>query len=813
MKFKFVFISLLIFLSFGSLRTNAGEPVWEIFDSLRVGLPDNFIYSMDWDGENTMLVGSAFGFTFFENESTCLTFNTSVREDEPNRVNCIIDAGDSIVLGTRLDGMITFRSGLMKYDTVNSPLPSNNVLSLAINRKKTHIGCDAGWVVVDSTVWNVFDAYNGSLPSYRIQAFEISDDSFLWVGTDAGLACMEIFDKTHFKLPSSNVQALEFDDAGNLWVGTDAGLTVFNLISKTWRPIDYQNDYFPFEDVRSIMCDVGGEMWIGCEEGLAWFVGDTCVTFTTDNSDIPANTVSCLESYELGSIWAGTVGGGLAKLYPRGKVRPIRIKFDSAPCAGGDLKLIAENGPDGQYYWTGPNGFESYDKEPVIANADESNEGKYILRIESADSTFLDSVLVELAPKPSVKIIGAETPVCEGGAAFLRTDKVFAEYRWSNGSTAQSIFPESEGEYSIEVVDENGCVARDTVLLEFIDPKINVRDVFFGSLCAGREGFNLLRIENQSEFFVELTNFKIEPLDAFDFVGNLPDTISLRPQSDTLVTIRFSAVETGVKSGTARFTVFSPCAGDRVVGLRGEAFENEVIISLPDTVVDLARGDVSLPVVAEYPCFDGSAISASYDLDVRIMSDVFYPITVTNDALRSIKKFVSSSGRPYAVLSLKGEDLIIARERVEMSDIIGTVMLGEYDSTALEIKANSAEISKINGESVKARVKNGSLKVFEICEKSRRLVDSFYPTSVEVFPNPARDVLYVEVGGELPGTYKLSLYSAVGVEFFITTFYRGESTESEIFEIDLTEIPSGLFILSLQDPVGKNLRVSVTVVK
>lgn len=157
------------------------------------------------------------------------------------------------------------------------------------------------------TVWTQADG----LPQDTIRAIAQTEDGYLWLGTDEGLARFDGYDfvsltKDNAELPSNSVVALWPARDGGLWIGTPNGLALYrdgriqtfttkdglpdNLITYLrgdrngllWvvaggRLCRYENGRFatvsqkelvPINAVRVVYEDRQGELWIAGERGL-----------------------------------------------------------------------------------------------------------------------------------------------------------------------------------------------------------------------------------------------------------------------------------------------------------------------------------------------------------------------------------------------------------------------------------------------------------------------------------------------------------------------------------------------------------------
>jgi len=69
---------------------------------------------------------------------------------------------------------------------------------------------------------------------------------------------------------------------------------------------------------------------------------------------------------------------------------------------------------------------------------------------------------------PIVNIIG-KTEICSGNSTKLSTDKDFIVYLWNTGETTKEITINKPGNYSVTVIDSNGCKGNSNIQVnEFI---------------------------------------------------------------------------------------------------------------------------------------------------------------------------------------------------------------------------------------------------------------------------------------------------------------------------------------------------------
>lgn len=160
-------------------------------------------------------------------------------------------------------------------------------------------------------VWTIEDG----LPMNTINAVTQTNDGYLWLGTEAGLARFDgvnfrVFNHEDTPAFSSNVVSfLMVDGKGILWIATRMGGVVRRYENGTFDSIT-QDSGLLNNDVWCIMESVDESIWIGTWTGLNRIVKGK-ITEVPLPGDLPSRAVSSLLECRNGCIWAGTRGGGL----------------------------------------------------------------------------------------------------------------------------------------------------------------------------------------------------------------------------------------------------------------------------------------------------------------------------------------------------------------------------------------------------------------------------------------------------------------------------------------------------------------------
>ena len=132
----------------------------------------------------------------------------------------------------------------------------------------------------------------------------IQYDAPLWVGTNHGVYSViggnDYFDSLNSPLPSNYITAIDLHYTdNNLWIGTNAGFCKKDASGNFWECFTTTNSGLPSDSI-TCMLDAGHDsIWIGTRNGLVLYLQalDSFQLFTTFNSLLPSNQVTCLERF------------------------------------------------------------------------------------------------------------------------------------------------------------------------------------------------------------------------------------------------------------------------------------------------------------------------------------------------------------------------------------------------------------------------------------------------------------------------------------------------------------------------------------
>jgi ligand-binding sensor domain-containing protein/signal transduction histidine kinase len=226
------------------------------------------------------------------------------------------------------------------------------------------------WAFGDTYLINLAEGkrfnYFRSSKSASVRIWSLCEgwDGRLWIGTSGrGLFCFEdnrfqpvILDKDRWPY---DVRAICEDDEGNLWLGTSGG-GLIQLRPQTVYVLRAEQG-LPEGIVTAMASDINGRIYVGMERG-GLFVGESGRFDAVENSDTfgVQNYVSSIFVTRDGTVWAGTLGGGLYGLRDGREIHLTTadgLASDDVPAVCGDVNggIWFSAGTGFIYYFNGNN--------------------------------------------------------------------------------------------------------------------------------------------------------------------------------------------------------------------------------------------------------------------------------------------------------------------------------------------------------------------------------------------------------------------------------------------------------------------------
>ncbi len=373
---------------------------------------------------------------------------------------------------------------------------------------------------VTQFVHDIWSDSNG-LPQNSVQSIIQTRDSYIWIGTQEGLAKFDgvkfkILDKSTVKeFNTDQIQVLFEDSALNLWIGGYKTLLKQDRLGKISK-IQIQGDVWKLAEDKS------GNIFFGTmEDGLSILSKDGKITQLKQNGIMKSNVIQSLMLANDGSLWIGTAKGGY--IYKNG----LLTQF--LPIGDKDISLIFED-KSGAIYFSADKSLFSFKNQslteikdsiikniPFLCAVEDKNSniwfgtrGMGLIRYKnkkfdkySVEEGLTDSIVISLLEdKEGSLFIGTEN----GGLNRFRDGK-FIFYSKTEGIPNESIRTiASDQKNSIFLGTDSGDVLEFTegnfinitkkFSLKITDPITAVRKDSRGILWIGTRQSGLYKIEN-----------------------------------------------------------------------------------------------------------------------------------------------------------------------------------------------------------------------------------------------------------------------------------------------------------------------------
>ena len=209
-------------------------------------------------------------------------------------------------------------------------LPQDTITAIAQTQDGyLWLGTNEGLARFDGYEFVILNDSTGDLPSNSVKALTVGLDGSLWVGTANGLVHFEANGQrkkytTADGLPSNAIDELYVDHAGNLWIATGGALALFD--NKSFSQL-LPTSEFPIT-VRTVYEDSHKNLWVG---GLGGVVRLTAGKFVSIMpwSSLTGDLITRLIIDRRGNLWvAGSLG--LVQRSPDNKIHKF-TKEDGLP--------------------------------------------------------------------------------------------------------------------------------------------------------------------------------------------------------------------------------------------------------------------------------------------------------------------------------------------------------------------------------------------------------------------------------------------------------------------------------------------------
>ena len=169
--------------------------------------------------------------------------------------------------------------------------------------------------------------------------------------------------------------------------------------------------------------------------------------WSSGEKDVQSISISAAGRYSL-SVTGSNGCIGVATFDVRNKIAvPLKIFGDTVLCPGEQAFLAADAG-FADYQWS------TGSREPAVVISD---PGTYFLTVTDKDGCSTIRPFEIRGIKPLAPVISGKDYFCKGTSAKLTASPGFESYRWSDGSTADTLKVSAAGIYRVTVSDRDGC--------------------------------------------------------------------------------------------------------------------------------------------------------------------------------------------------------------------------------------------------------------------------------------------------------------------------------------------------------------------
>jgi len=216
----------------------------------------------------------------------------------------------------------------------------------------------------------------------------------------------------------------------------------------------FNSDTVSVEEVEELLPQINGPSSFCSGESITLAGEMGYETYSWSNGATgPAITVDTAGTYSLTVEDANGCQGQQSVTLTENKLPEATIEGSPAFCAGGSTSLSAAPGFSA-YLWS---------DSSTTAGLTAEQPGTYSLTLTDANGCQAStSVQVEELPLPEPQIEGTLS-FCPDDSSTLSLSAGYASYNWSNGASTPSIVVNQAGNFSVNVIDENGCAGADTV--------------------------------------------------------------------------------------------------------------------------------------------------------------------------------------------------------------------------------------------------------------------------------------------------------------------------------------------------------------
>lgn len=289
----------------------------EGFDRFR-GLPQNTVHCITQSRDGFLWIGTYLGLARFDGVRF-KTYNlASTPELQSNGIFTVVEDRDGALwAGTNGGGVVRYADGRWRGITTAEGLVNNVVMRLYLDdRNRLWVGTRAGLSCIENGRVVPITG-SAQLQGRVVRCFAEDGSGGVWIGAAGGLfrftgSRIEAMPLPTALGPIGNVFDLHIGPDGQLWLGTDAGLVAYDPVSPR---LYTQREGLTDKVVNDVYVDHGGVLWAGTlRGGLNRLYKGRFESINSSNSALRDNKIQFITEDREGNLWIGTEGAGLYRL-------------------------------------------------------------------------------------------------------------------------------------------------------------------------------------------------------------------------------------------------------------------------------------------------------------------------------------------------------------------------------------------------------------------------------------------------------------------------------------------------------------------
>lgn len=453
------------------------------------------------------------------------------------------------------------------------------------------------------------------------------------------------------------------------------------------------------------------------------------------------------------------------------------------------------------------------------------------------------AVTVTVNPLPTVNA-GSDASVCQGLSYTLSASGA-SVYEWMpatglSGSTGAnpSVLPASTTKYFVRGVDVNNCINKDSIMI-FVNPlPANIEAGMNASVCLGASaaltasggvnytwspaaGLSATDISNPVASPVVKTVYYVTGYDANKCSDKDSVTVYIKPGSIS-GTVSYSG---GTLNGNAyaklyKYAIFSEMLMLDSTGIDANGMYVFNNLAYTDSFIVYAQGDT-----LSYPNTAGTYYDNTFDWNNADKLFATCPATSANISLVEMSTETGSNtvsgkiveGEGFGKTEAAGDGIegvqVGLKKKpggqlsgIAMTDSNGDYEIGNVPDGTYEMYINIPGLPMIDNYTITLSSGNPEETRMDF-EVDSNKIETTILTSVKkiagensvirIFPNPAKDVLYISVESSSPDNLTIEFVDVVGKK--IKSSYNNQVVRGvSFFQLNTSDLPGGIYWINLQ---------------